>query len=264
MTVEEEPLEISVDVELDPSAPVAHRVLVSAIGHTDTGRRRSHNEDAYRVLGDELFLIADGMGGYAAGEVASQMAVDVVTAAFETEHFGGAPDPKLPRLGDELVRAIRTANAAIHEQASSVAEQAGMGTTVVAARFSADRRQVFVAHVGDSRCYRFREGRIVQLTTDHTLSALGVEGPAGHRLIRAVGIAPDVEVDLMVELAERGDVYLLCSDGLSKMVPDEDMNRIVAAEPSLDVAVRMLIEEANRRGGRDNVSAILVRVDELD
>jgi protein phosphatase len=261
---EEEPLEVQVEVDAaEPTGP-NRRVLVSAIGHTDPGKRRSRNEDAYRVLANELFLIADGMGGYAAGEVASQMAVDVITAAFETEHFGGAADPRLPRGGDELVRAIRTANALIYQQARTIDEQAGMGTTVVAARFSTDRRRVYVAHVGDSRCYLVRDGRVTQLTIDHTLGALGIDGPAGHRLVRAVGIAPGVDVDLRVELAERGDIYLLCSDGLSKMVPDEDIQRIVTGIPDLDVAVRTLIEEANARGGRDNVSAILVRVDELE
>jgi len=261
---EDEALEISVEVDLDEQSGVQDRVLVSAIGETDPGRRRKHNEDAYRVLNNELFIIADGMGGYAAGEVASQMAVDVVTAAFETEHFGGEPDPSLPRYGDELARAFKTANASIHAQGSANHEQTGMGTTLVACRFSPDRRRVYIAHVGDSRCYRFRHGRVRQLTTDHTLSALGIEGPAGGRLIRAIGVAPEVDVDVQVELVERNDIYLLCSDGLSKMVPDEDMLAIVRSTPDLDETVRKLIEEANARGGRDNVSAILVRVDEVD
>lgn len=262
MTSEKDPLEISVEVD-DQVAPLAERVLVSAIGHTDPGRRREQNEDAYRVLGNELFLIADGMGGYAAGEVASEMAVDVITAAFETAHFGSVRNPRLPRYGDELVRAIRTANRSIHAQGTSIPDYAGMGTTLVAARFSPDRRQVYIAHVGDSRCYRFRNGNIRQLTMDHTLSALGIGGPSAHRLIRAVGIAPDVEVDLRVELVERNDIYLLCSDGLSKMLPDEELLRLVSSTTDLDAAVRRLIEEANAAGGRDNVSVILVRVDEL-
>lgn len=264
MSAEEEALEISVEVDLDEASARGERVLVSAIGETDPGRRRKHNEDAYRVLHNELFIIADGMGGYAAGEVASQMAVDVVTAAFETEHFGGPPDPSLPRYGDELARAFKTANAAIHAQASENHEQAGMGTTLVACRFSPDRRQVYIANVGDSRCYRFREGGVTQLTTDHTLSALGIDGPAGHRLVRAIGVAPEVDVDLRVELVERNDIYLLCSDGLSKMVPDAVMRGLLREARDLESAVRLLIQEANARGGRDNVSAILVRVDEVD
>ena len=257
----EDKADVSFALELD-DAPPAHRVLVSAIGHTDPGRRRQHNEDAYRVVNDELFLIADGMGGYAAGEVASQMAVDVITAAFETEHYGGRRDDALPRYGDELVRAIKTANAQIFRQARTVDEQAGMGTTVVAVRFSSDRQRVYVAHVGDSRCYLVRDGRIRQLTIDHTLATLGIEGPTRHRLIRAVGIAEDVDVDLRVDIAERGDIYILCSDGLPKMISDEDMLDIVVGHPDLPTAVTRLIDEANDRGGKDNISAILVRVDE--
>jgi protein phosphatase len=257
----EDKADVRLDLELD-DAPPAARVLVSAIGHTDPGRRRQHNEDAYRVVNEELFLIADGMGGYAAGEVASQMAVDVITAAFETEHYGGQRDDALPRHGDELVRAIKTANVQIFKQARTVDEQAGMGTTVVAVRFSADRQRVYIAHVGDSRCYLVREGRIRQLTTDHTLEALGIGGPTRHRLIRAVGIAEDVDVELRVDIAERGDVYVLCSDGLSKMLSDDEMLETIVSNPDLPTAVKQLIDEANERGGRDNVSTILVRVDE--
>ena len=257
----EDKADVSFDLELD-DAPPAHRVLVSAIGHTHPGRRRPHNEDAYRVVNEELFLIADGMGGYAAGEVASQMAVDVITAAFETQHYGGRRDESLPRRGDELVRAIKTANHQIFRQARSVDEQAGMGTTVIAVRFSSDKQRVYIAHVGDSRCYLVREGQIRPLTTDHTLGSLGIDGPTRHRLIRAVGIAEDVDVDLRVDIAERGDIYLLCSDGLSKMLSDEEILEIIVSNPDLPTAVERLIDEANERGGRDNVSTILVRVDE--
>ncbi|MCS6797707.1 MAG: protein phosphatase 2C domain-containing protein [Myxococcota bacterium] len=262
--------EVHLDVELDtaldagedePSGPVA-RILVTAFGSTDPGRRRQHNEDAMASIANEVFVIADGMGGYAAGEVASQMAIDVMTAAFETQHFGTL-EPSLPRRGAELVGAIKLANRAIHEQARSNEAQAGMGTTVVAARFSRGRQRVYIAHVGDSRCYRLRDGIMTQLTTDHTLASLGITGPASHRLVRALGVHPEVDVDLRIDTALDGDVYLLCSDGLSKMVPERVIADVVQNAADLQAAVTELIRRANDAGGRDNVSVILVRVDDV-
>lgn len=249
--------------EDEPTGPTP-RILVTAVGSTDAGRRRKHNEDAFLVLPQHsLFAIADGMGGYAAGEVASQMAIDVITAAFDGGDFGGAPIGGLPRRGDELVRAIQTANTAILKQARSNEAQAGMGTTLVAARFSPNRKRVYVAHVGDSRLYRLRGGALEQLTTDHTLGAMGISGPSASKLSRAVGVFDDVEVDLAVDEPERGDYYILCSDGLSKMVPEETIAQLIqASADDLDAAVQRLIAEANERGGKDNVSVILIRVDD--
>lgn len=255
--------ELELDLEQDaPSGPVP-RILVTAVGRTDAGRRRKHNEDAYLVLpAHSLYVIADGMGGYAAGEVASQMAIDVIARAFETGDFGGSPIPGLPRRGDELVRAIQTANAAILKQARSNEAQAGMGTTLVAARFSPNRKRVYVAHVGDSRAYRLRRGELKQLTVDHTLGALGIQGPNASKLSRAVGVFDQVDVDLTLDEPERGDYYILCSDGLSKMVPEPRIQEIIVGARDLEAAVRTLIEEANARGGKDNVTVIVVRVDD--
>ena len=245
----------------DETGPVA-RILLSAQGNSDQGRRREHNEDAYLILNGELFAIADGMGGYAAGEVASQMAVDTLTACWESGHYGDfAPDPKLPKLGDQLVRAIKSANRAIFDEASRDEAKRGMGTTIIAALFSPRKQRAFLAHVGDSRIYRYRAGLLEQLTQDHTLGALlGVPGRRGAQLTRALGIAPDVEVDLLVDTPEAGDIYLLCSDGLSKMVPNEEIQTMLASTDDLDADVARLIAEANERGGKDNVSVILVRV----
>jgi protein phosphatase len=209
-----------------------------------------------------VFAIADGMGGYAAGEVASQMAIDVLTRAFETQQFGGRPIPGLPPRGDELVRAVQAANTAILNQARSNEAQAGMGTTLVAARFSPNRKRVYIAHVGDSRAYRLRNGHLKQLTTDHTLAALGIQGPSANKLSRAVGVFDEVEVDLTVDEPECGDYYILCSDGLSKMVPESTIVEIVTTSPNLDTAVTKLIAEANARGGKDNITVILIRVEE--
>lgn len=257
--------ELAVDVgmeEDDPTGPQA-LILVSAVGRTDPGRRRKHNEDAYLVMEDQaVFAIADGMGGYAAGEVASQLAVDVLQEAFNTRTFTGEPDPAMPRRGDELVRAIQMSNTAILTQARANEAQSGMGTTIVSCRFSPNKQRVYIAHVGDSRLYRIRDGEIKQLTTDHTLGAVGITGPAASKLSRAVGIQDVVDVDLNIDAPKVGDSYLLCSDGLSKMVPEPMIREVVEQHPDLDACVERLVTLANERGGRDNVTVILVRVKE--
>jgi protein phosphatase len=254
------PLEMEVDD--DPTGPIA-LILVTAVGRTDPGRRRKHNEDAYLVMEDKaVFAIADGMGGYAAGEVASQLATEVLGEAFKTNTFTGEPDPTLPRRGDELIRAIQMSNTAILTQAQANEAQSGMGTTIVSCRFSPNKQRVYICHVGDSRAYRFRNEEILQMTTDHTLGAVGITGPAASKLSRAVGIQDTVEVDLRVDSPKPGDYYMLCSDGLSKMVPEDMIRDIVNESPDLDKAVERLVERANERGGRDNVTVILIRVQE--
>jgi protein phosphatase len=255
---------LTVDTEVlddeDPTGPQA-LILVTATGRTDAGRRRKHNEDSYLTMPEHsLFVIADGMGGYAAGEVASQLATEVIAEAFRTKTFIGDADPTRPRRGDELVRAIQMANEAILTQARANEAQHGMGTTLVSCRFSPNKQRLYIAHVGDSRCYRIRDKAIKQLTQDHTLGAAGITGPAAAKLSRAVGIQDAVEVDLEIDAPRDMDFYILCSDGLSKMVPDEMIKDLIYGEPDLDKAVNKLIETANDRGGRDNISVILIRV----
>ena len=248
--------------EEEPTGPVP-MILVSAVGRTDQGRRRKHNEDAFAIDADKgLFAIADGMGGYAAGEVASQMAIDTLVHAYQSGDFGGVPIAGLPRRGDELVRSIQTANAAILKQARSNEAQTGMGTTIVAARFSPNRQRVYIAHVGDSRVYRIRDHQLLQLTSDHTLGAAGVTGPSAAKLSRAVGVFDEVEVDLNVDEPKIGDYYLLCSDGLFKMVSENDIQQLIEGEKDLEVTANRLVDEANARGVKDNVSVIVVRVDD--
>lgn len=262
VTEEEVPLDFGMADE-DPTGPQA-LILVTGVGRTDPGRRRKHNEDAYLVLEEHaVFAIADGMGGYAAGEVASQLAVDVMAEAFRTDTFAGTPDPERPKRGDELCQSIEMANTAILTQARANEAQAGMGTTVVSARFSPNKQRAYIAHVGDSRAYRIRAGEIKQLTTDHTLGAAGITGPSASKLSRAVGIMDTVEVELTIDAPKVGDHYLLCSDGLSKMVPDEMIKQIVLDPQNTDLtrACERLVETANERGGRDNVSVILVHVE---
>jgi protein phosphatase len=139
---------------------------------------------------------------------------------------------------------------------------AGMGTTVVGAYFSPNNQRVYIAHVGDSRCYRLRGGKLVQITTDHTLGAAGIVGKSAAVLSRAVGVEESVEVDVAMESPLPGDIYLLCSDGLSRMVKDEEILSTMTGEKDLEAATKKLIDMANERGGRDNITTILVRVDD--
>jgi protein phosphatase len=253
--------ELWVDVEDEPTGPIP-KIVLAAAGKTDPGRKRAHNEDAYLVWPEhELYAIADGMGGYAAGEVASRLAVETLRDVYRAEAFG-ALEEGYPKRGAELVAAIRQANDRIRNESQRDEEKAGMGTTIVAARFSPGRNRVYVAHVGDSRCYRIRDGALSQLTTDHTLAAVGIQGPSGQKLSRAVGVFDDVDVDLTVDEPRPGDVYLLCSDGLYKMVPDSMIQTALDGRRPLQQAVEELVAVANERGGRDNVSVVAVRVED--
>jgi protein phosphatase len=137
-----------------------------------------------------------------------------------------------------------------------------MGTTMVAARFSPNQRRVYVGHVGDSRCYRFRDSKLTQITTDHTMRHFGLEGPHANDLFRALGVEQNVTIDLVVDSPRPEDIYLLCSDGLPKMVSDDKIEDSLRQESDLEAAVYRLIEQANDAGGRDNVTVLLVRVRE--
>jgi len=230
---------------------------------SDLGRQRQGNEDNYYVR-SPLFVVADGMGGAQAGEVASEIAV----RQFE----GGLPDGQDP--GEALVALIREANARIHEQARSHAQHAGMGTTTTAAYLTGDA--VVVAHVGDSRCYLLRDGDLIRLTRDHSLvdelirrGKLTEEQAESHPqrsvITRALGPEPNVEVDVEAFPARAGDVFLLCSDGLTSMVHEPQLKALLAdRERPLEQTGRTLIAAANEAGGRDNITVILFRVEEVD
>jgi protein phosphatase len=244
----------------EPSAAFA-LMLFSAVGHTSRGRRRSHNEDSFLVLSDQhLFVVADGMGGHVGGAIASKMAVDSVADAFATNEFEGAPAKDLPNAGRQLAASVQMANRAVWDRTQQELDLTGMGTTLVAARFSPRKERVYIANVGDSRCYRVRGSEIELLTIDHTLGQLGVRGPSAHQLVRAVGVAPGVEVDVILAEPQHGDVYVLCSDGLNKMIDDDHVARIVAGASSPEDAAEELVHEANEAGGRDNVTVIVVFV----
>jgi serine/threonine protein phosphatase PrpC len=237
---------------------------------THPGMVRSHNEDSISADATSgLAVLADGMGGYNAGEVASGIAVAMISAELKKALSAGndldaAAAERL--VGEHAVRA----NNAIFQAAQSQAQYAGMGTTLVVALWHDN--SLVVGHIGDSRLYRFRGNKLEQVTRDHSLlqeqidSGLITKAQARHSqnknlVTRAVGIDPEVEAEVHSYPVEAGDIYLLCSDGLNDMVTDEDMELTLSSlQANLPLAAAQLVQQANDNGGRDNVSVILVRV----
>jgi serine/threonine protein phosphatase PrpC len=236
--------------------------VVEHAHRTDTGRQRNANEDAYYARGP-LFAVADGMGGAQAGEVASRLAAE----SFEPVQRG-------EESPEAYLRAIaRTANARIHRLAQADSSRSGMGTTLTAALVEDD--EVSFAHVGDSRAYVFRDGGLKLLTSDHSLvEELRRQGrlteeqaedhPQRSIITRALGPEREVEVDTMTYRARPGDVYLLCSDGLTTMVSEDRIRAALADSESLDDAVSSLVREANEAGGRDNITVVAFRLEEAE
>ena len=245
-------------------------------GGSDVGRERAHNEDAILVDGErKLVVLADGMGGYQAGEVASQLAVDVVRD--DSSHLDVSeadlgridPDTGTSVAMRQLRGAIEKANNRICSVARGREELNGMGTTIVAARFYDGR--VGIAHVGDSRCYRLRERVLEQLTRDHSYVQDQLEkgliseedaknSPQKNLITRALGIDAIAEADVKEYRTRPGDLYLLCSDGLSDLVDDEAIQAALSTEKAPGDHIKFLIDKANANGGRDNISVIIVRV----
>jgi protein phosphatase len=249
------------DAATDEPTRAESLFLVSATAQTDTGLRRKRNEDSLLVLESSgLFVVADGMGGYRGGELASQLAVKTIEGAYRAKTFDGDPHENVPVHASELARAIQMANTKILETATAQPELEGMGTTLCAARFSVNKKRLYLGHVGDSRCYRLRGGVLTQMTADHTMADHGVKGPEAAHLSRAVGIWPTVPIDIVMGVPLANDVYLLCSDGLTKMLTDAMISEVLTTEEELKSAVERLITTANARGGKDNVTVILVRV----
>ncbi len=236
--------------------------IVEAVQFTDTGRQREANEDSYFVRAP-LFAVADGMGGAQAGEVASRIAAE----AFEPVEDGpGSPEALLRET-------IQRANGEIFELARSDPSRSGMGTTLTAALVRGE--EVSFGHVGDSRAYVYRAGALRQITNDHSLveelrrqGRLTLEQAADHPqrsvITRALGPEPQVEVDTMTVRARPGDVFLLCSDGLTTMLRDDDVASIISLGGSLETIGRRLIDAANERGGRDNITVVLFRFEGAD
>lgn len=241
---------------------------------TDPGMVRSHNEDAvFADPGTGLAILADGMGGYNAGEVASGMTTTLLAASLSTLTTPSSPDG-LPLsgefLGQRLLDEISAVNLAVFNASESQPQYAGMGTTLVVAQFYDNR--VIVAHLGDSRLYRLRAGFFEQLTRDHSLLQEQLDGgmiseeEARHShnknlLTRALGVDPYVDTELHDYAVQPGDIFLLCSDGLNDMIEDAEIAQILCRwADDLPLAADELIEVANGNGGRDNISVILVRV----
>jgi protein phosphatase len=255
--------------------PGGQRIRFS--GKTNVGMKRNHNEDNLHLAEeDQLYLVADGMGGHASGEIASQMAVETVASFFRaTAEDAEVTWPfKMDRARkyseNRLVTGIKLANLKIYEAAQRDAKYRGMGTTIVSILFVDGG--VYVAHVGDSRVYRVRDDQIVQLTEDHSLlndyikmkklTPEEIENfPHKNVIVRALGMKETVQVDVRYETPRARDLFLLCSDGLSGMVTDEEMLEIVRSTPDLDQATQKLIDRANEHGGVDNITVVLCRVE---
>ncbi len=242
-------------------------MILSAAARSDVGLRRSANEDRCALAPElGLYLVADGMGGHTAGQVASALAVDATLEALRRLESSEAT------LTEKLRYCVAAANREIFAHAQAKPELRGMGTTLVALLAEAGR--IGLAHVGDSRAYLIRNGRIRQLTDDHSLVAELVrrreisahaarEHPHRHVLTRALGVRRAVEPDLAELTPARGDVVVLCSDGLTGPVRDEEIARVIADLAELDSMCERLVELANARGGEDNTTVAVVRCDDL-
>ncbi len=246
------------------------------VGLTDTGKVREHNEDT--ICGDAetgLLVLADGMGGYKAGEVASGLAVKTIVGLvreqMQVEDMNAADSGSgLSRASIILRDAIQRANKIIYQTARTQPQCEGMGTTVVAALFFDNK--VTIAHVGDSRLYRVRGEKFERVTMDHSLlqelvdrglySAEEAQRAANKNYVtRALGVEPSVEVEIQEIAAQKGELYMLCSDGLSDMVEDEDIHLTISTfGANLDHVARQLIQLANDNGGRDNISVVMAHV----
>jgi serine/threonine protein phosphatase PrpC len=234
--------------------------IVEQAGRTDVGRQRTANEDSL-VVSPPLFAVADGMGGAKAGEVASAVAVEAVEAWRESAEPAEA----------QLAEIVRDANRRIYDLAVADESRRGMGTTLTLAKVHGD--EVSLAHVGDSRAYRLRDGELTQLTRDHSLVAelersgqitpeAAEHHPQRSIITRALGPEPDVEVDTYTLAGRDGDVFLICSDGLTSMISDEEVTSILRSSGSLDEAADALVRAANQSGGKDNITVILFRLGE--
>jgi PPM family protein phosphatase len=234
---------------------------IESICRSDTGRQRRENEDS-AFAASPLFVVADGMGGAQAGEVASRIAIEAFQNGLDGD---GSPE-------ERLAERVRSANRQIHDRSRTEAGREGMGTTLTAAYV--DDSQLAIAHVGDSRAYLFRDGALSRLTQDHSLvdelvrrgkltEEQAAEHPQRSIITRALGPEPDVEVDTFTYPVKAGDVLLLCSDGLTSMISEQDVARVLGSTEDLDEAGRALIQEANDAGGRDNITVVLFRLEEV-
>jgi serine/threonine protein phosphatase PrpC len=251
-------------------------VRIVSGGVTDLGRVRTNNEDCFRIVESlNLFVLADGMGGEAHGEVASELAVEtIVKHCMDARSDSGTTqlglsEPSWSEKTRRLTNAVHLANKSIYESAEAHPEQRGMGATLTAAWI--DGSKLSIAHVGDSRCYLLRSGNLQQLTSDHSLVAEQVrrgiltaaeaeESEMQSVLLRALGALPDIEVDTDEHLLFARDILMLCCDGLTRMVTEPEIAGTLQAETDPTRAAEKLIALANERGGVDNITVVVVRV----
>jgi protein phosphatase len=243
-------------------------------GLTDVGITRGHNEDSFHVDNNaSLFVVADGVGGQNAGEVASRMSVEVISSHFSKSRedsvpFVGKPEESFSDETNRLASSIRLANQVVHESSRSNPSLKGMGSTAVAVTITG-KGMLGIAHAGDSRAYLIRSGGIFQLTNDHSLVAEQVRqgliteeeaqnSKVKNVITRALGAADEIEVDIDEQPLEDGDMVLLCSDGLTNMVDDETILKIIEDNATMEDACRRLIKLSNDNGGKDNITAVLV------
>lgn len=240
--------------------------LPKAVARTSTGRVRTGNEDAFGYLPDHgIYVVCDGMGGAAGGEIASRLAVDTVLHRIETGNGTGGS------ARDRIHNAIAEANRAVLERADREPGLFGMGTTLVALMVGLEPGRALIAHAGDSRCYLFRHGNLSQCTHDHSLVdeqlRLGTmtreeaeRSPFRSVITRAIGTQDTVAEEILEMETEPGDLFLLCTDGLTREVREEEIARVLGAGKDLQRAAERLVEEANEAGGRDNVTCLLVHM----
>ncbi|MCU6434553.1 Stp1/IreP family PP2C-type Ser/Thr phosphatase [Undibacterium sp. Jales W-56] len=253
------------------------RVLEFA-GLSDTGLVRAHNEDAIEICAEADFaVLADGMGGYNAGEVASKMTVDSIKQQLlrkKSSTFSSLFGHKTSIAMRWIKDAIDSANHQVWGAAQDNAEFIGMGTTVVVAFCHYDK--LLVAHVGDSRAYRYRSDKLLQITHDHSVLQAQIDAglisqenaqhsPIKNLITRAVGAQDDVEVEIHEHAMEEGDIYLLCSDGLTDMLNHDQIHHLIRQHAdNLKLCCKVLIDSANEQGGRDNISVILMKISKLE
>ncbi len=255
---------------------------LNCVGMTDVGCSRDHNEDDFYLSDGEeaLCVVADGMGGHKCGEVASAMVIKTIVEFYretmDSTHGDSIVDTPGGRISLDqfrLFRAIQQANKAVFDVASENENYRGMGTTMVSSFFT--ENGVYLAHVGDSRAYRFRSGKLEQQTEDHSLAneyvRMGVLSPEDiehfpykNVITRACGLTDDVEIEISFREIEAGDLYILCSDGLTDMVNDAELSEVIAGcDDDLEGLCRLLIDRANENGGADNITVILAKVEEV-
>jgi protein phosphatase len=246
---------------------------------SDVGRKRKGNEDSLFVNPEQnLFVVADGMGGHAAGEIASKVAVDAInefvclTGGDEEITWPFGLDENISYDGNRLKTAIRYANRKVLEATKEKSEYEGMATTVAAVLVDGDSANL--GHVGDSRVYLVRDGQISQLTSDHSWVNEQIQSgvisadqarthPLRNVVTRALGGKPDLQVDMQLHKAQKGDILLLCSDGLTTMIADDEIARVVGdAGGEVEKAANALVASANAKGGEDNITVLLIRFDE--